>query len=360
MSTLQIVLLVVSGVFAVLSLVFMTLFIIDITTDKDEEEVVKNTYSTNDYSAFININEVKAESVDEMLANLDAQTKGETAKAEEKEEAPVITVKEIVENVQVEETKEEPAVEEVKVEEPTVEEVKVEEPAVEELVVEEKTEEPVVEEVVEEEPVVEETKAEEVKVEEKKEIKEEPIENFAAIDESAADEPNADEDEVELLSDLKELKSDKHEIKAGSVIDYKTRLDKIIETRNKIEKDLAKLQKSILKYERTKRRKNRNQKMLDRRAGELTNLNLVMYSVTDIKNVDEEKKVKQEELTAHIAELKASIQDDEEFIESNKEKNDHNVKMAKFLIQEKSRYNDEIAELQALIASTGEDTTVVV
>ena len=233
MSTLQIVLLVVSGVFAVLSLVFMTLFIIDITTDKDEEEVVKNTYSTNDYSAFININEVKAASVDEMLANLDAQTKGETAKAEEKEEAPVITVKEIVENVQVEETKEEPAVEEVKVEEPAVEEVKVEEPAVEELVVEEKTEEPVVEEVVEEEPVVEETKAEEVKVEEKKEIKEEPIENFAAIDESAADEPNADEDEVELLSDLKELKSDKHEIKAGSVIDYKTRLDKIIETRNK-------------------------------------------------------------------------------------------------------------------------------
>ena len=31
--------------------------------------------------------------------------------------------------------------------------------------------------------------------------------------------------------------------------------------------------------------------MLDRRASELTNLNLVMYSVTDIKNVDEEKKM---------------------------------------------------------------------
>ena len=28
--------------------------------------------------------------------------------------------------------------------------------------------------------------------------------------------------------------------------------------------------------------------MLDRRASELTNLNLVMYSVTDIKNVDED------------------------------------------------------------------------
>ena len=89
-------------------------------------------------------------------------------------------------------------------------------------------------------------------------------------------------------------------------------------------------------------------------AGELTNLNLVMYSVTDIKNVDEDKKTKQEELTAHIAELKASIQDAEEYIDSNKEKNDHNVKMAKFLLQEKTRYNEEIAELQNLI-SKGED-----
>ena len=80
----------------------------------------------------------------------------------------------------------------------------------------------------------------------------------------------------------------------------------------------------------------------------------------DANKVQMNKKIKQEELTAHIAELKASIQDADEFIESNKEKNDHNVKMAKFLIQEKSRYNDEIAELQALIASTSEDTTVVV
>ena len=72
-------------------------------------------------------------------------------------------------------------------------------------------------------------------------------------------------------------------------------------------------------------------------------------------NVDEDKKAKQEELTAHIAELKASIQDAEEYIESNKEKNDHNVKMAKFLLQEKTRYNEEIAELQNLINSDGED-----
>jgi len=107
-----------------------------------------------------------------------------------------------------------------------------------------------------------------------------------------------------------------------------------------------------LNYERTKRRKIRNQKMLDRRASELTNLNLVMYSVTDIKNVDEEKKIKQEELTSHIAELKASIQDADEFLDSNKEKNEHDIKMAKFLIQEKARFKEEIAELEALIAKT--------
>ena len=141
-------------------------------------------------------------------------------------------------------------------------------------------------------------------------------------------------------------------ISPANLLDYKARLEKVIENRDKINKDLIKVEKSILNYERTKRRKARNQKMLDRRASELTNLNLVMYSVTDIKNVDEDKKVKQEELTSHIAELKASIQDAEEFLDSNKEKNDHDVKMAKFLIQEKARYNEEIAELEKLIAKT--------
>ena len=140
--------------------------------------------------------------------------------------------------------------------------------------------------------------------------------------------------------------AEKEPVIAGNAIDYSARLEKIIENRDKIDRDLAKVQKSILKYERTKRRKNRNQKMLDRRASELTNLNLVMYSVTDIKNVDEDKKVKQEELTSHIAELKASIQDADEFLDSNKEKNDHNIKMAKFLMQEKGRYAEEIAELE--------------
>ena len=143
-------------------------------------------------------------------------------------------------------------------------------------------------------------------------------------------------------------------IENGSVFDYKTRLEQIVASRDKVEKDLAKVEKAVVKYDRTKRRMARNQKMLDRRAGELTNLNLVMYSVTDIKNVDEDKKQKQEELTAHIAELKASIQDAEEFLESNKEKNEQNIKMAKFLHKEYARMNDEVGQLEELIRKAEE------
>ena len=276
MTTLQIVLLSVAGAFAVASIVFMIMFIIEINREaKEESTEVKNIYSTENYVTIVN--EEKEVSVDDMLASLEEQTKDE----------------EVVEEQQIEEVVEEKIVEEQPVEEVVEEEIIEEEPI--EEVVEEKTEE--------------------------------------VVEESA-----------------------KEPVIASSVLDYKARLEKMIENRDKIDRDLAKIQKAILKYERTKRRKNRNQKMLDRRASELTNLNLVMYSVTDIKNVDEDKKIKQEELTAHIAELKASIQDAEEFIDSNKEKNDHNVKMAKFLTNEKARYNEEIAEIEALIAKAEEVT----
>ena len=319
LSTLQIVLLSISGALALASIVFMVMFIVEITVEhkeKDEEEV-QSVFSQQ--NIIVNVEEKKEANVDEMLAKLEEDTKDEA----------------IVEPEVVEEVKEEivePAQEEIAV---------VEEP---EVIVEEKKEEtPVVTNVIINNFVPKE---------------ETPVEELANVDDADDEEDDDAEDgEMELLSDLNELKHESHEITASNVIDYKTRLDKIIETRNKIDRDLSKIQKAILKYERTKRRKNRNQKMLDRRAGELTNLNLVMYSVTDIKNVDEDKKAKQEELTAHIAELKASIQDADEYIESNKEKNDHNVKMAKFLLQEKSRYNEEIAELQALIKATEDSAT---
>lgn len=327
MTTLQIVLLSLAGVCVLASIVFMIMFIVEISVESKEEETVETP------SVFINNNvvvneEKESSSVSDMLANLDKQSKEDVESTEEaKEETAEVVEEEKNETVENTETVEETPVEEAPVEE-AKEEVK-----------EESTEEVKTEEVKEE--TVEEKAAET------------PIEEVAETIEGG-DEDSSDDDN---LDDILEFKSEPHEdITAGSVIDYKARLEKIIANRDKIDRDLGKIQKSILKYERTKRRMNRNQKMLDRRAGELTNLNLVMYSVTDIKNVDEEKKAKQEELTAHIAELKASIQDADEFIESNKEKNDHNVKMAKFLLQEKSRYNEEIAELQELIRRS-EDTT---
>ena len=297
MTALQIVLLSFIGICTLLSIVFMIMFIVEISVEPKEDEV-KNIYVTQNITT-------SEENVDDMLASLDEKAKDEDAEnsAEEK----------------VEEQPEE----------------------VSETVEEEKEE--VVETVQEEKEEVKEEPKEEV-VETVQEVQETEVQN-----EEVAEEEKSEETE-EVSDEELEYKGEPHEaIVPGTVIDYKARLEKIIASRDKIERDLTKIQKSILKYERTKRRMNRNQKMLDRRAGELTNLNLVMYSVTYIKNVDEDKKAKQEELTAHIAELKASIQDAEEFIESNKEKNDHNVKMAKFLLNEKNRYNEEIAELEDLI-----------
>ena len=296
MTTLQIVLLSIISAIALTSVVFMVLFIVEISvSSKEEQEVeVKSIFSSENYVK----QTTKEESVDSMLAKLDEQAQDgskEEKKEEPKEEVQEEVQEEVVETVEeTVETKEDVQVasrgDEFEVEEAPVEEVKNETQTVEVDAV-----------AVEGEPIT-----------------------------------------------------------AANLLDYKARLASVIESRDKLNKDLIKIEKSILNYERTKRRKARNQKMLDRRASELTNLNLVMYSVTDIKNVDEEKKVKQEELTTHIAELKASIQDAEEFLDSNKEKNEHDIKMAKFLIQEKARFKEEIAELEALIAKTeGTDAAAV-
>ena len=331
MTTLQIILTVAVGVLSIASIVFMLMFIIEMKSEETyEQPEVRSIFSSETYA------ETNSSEVNSMLANLDKEAEevveapaapaqinqvinivvGDVSKEEEEKPEEIVVEEVVVEEAQ-EEVKEEPAlIEEFK--EETVEEVKEEE--VQETV--EEAQEEAQEEV-----------AEEAKEEAKEEVKEEVVE--------------------EVAEETKEESSEETtEISAETLLDYKTRLDKIVKNRDKIEKDLLKLQKAILNYERTKRRKARNQKMLDRRASELTNLNLIMYSVTDIKNVDEDKKVKQEELTAHIAELKASIQDADEFLDSNKEKNDHNIKMAKFLMQEKGRYAEEIAELEKLIAKT--------
>ncbi len=326
MSTLQIVLLSIAGIFSIVSIVFMLMFIFEISVSSEEdmeETEVKSIFSSDEY-----VKQAQSEDVNSMLAKLDEQAEETKAEVfeEVKEETPVETVEEVKEEKPV-------VIEEVKEEKPVViEEVKEEAPV--EAVEESKEEAPV--------EVVEESK-EEAPVETAEEVKEE------TQVETAEETPVEVTEEIVNTVDISKP-LDTEMISVDNLPDYKARLETIVENRDKINKDLIKVEKSILNYERTKRRKIRNQKMLDRRASELTNLNLVMYSVTDIKNVDEEKKVKQEELTSHIAELKASIQDADEFLDSNKEKNEHDVKMAKFLIQEKARYSEEIVELEKLIA----------
>lgn len=203
----------------------------------------------------------------------------------------------------------------------------------------------------EEEKVEEEKKepAEEVKVEEQ--IEEAPA--AEVIQEPVVSEEKVEEEKVEEEKPATTIiiNNTISAEKPGPEFDYRIRLEKIKESQARIDRDLDKTTRAILKYERTIRRKERNQKMLDRRALELTNLNLLMYSVTDIKNVDAEKKARQEELTAHIAELKASIQDADNYLEANKEKHESNLKLRDYLSHEKARYADEVKELEALIAS---------
>lgn len=186
----------------------------------------------------------------------------------------------------------------------------------------------------------------------------EPVEETAKIEEPAEEsvEETEEDEENEVVEEVEEKPEHTtiiiNNINNGGDFDYKTRLEKIKESQDKIEKDLVKTKKAINKYERTQRRRVRNQKLLDRKAAELTNLNLVMYSVTDIKNIDVEKKAKQEELVAHIAELKASIQDAEEYLAKNESKYQNNVKLLSYLEKEKVRYEDEVKEIEEMIKKT--------
>ncbi len=138
----------------------------------------------------------------------------------------------------------------------------------------------------------------------------------------------------------------------GPEFDYYQRLDTINTSLIKLEKDLAKSSREVRKYEKTEKRKTRNEKLLDRKATELTNLNLVLYNVNDIKDIDPEKKERQESLVEHIAELKNSIAEADEYLEKNKEKYENAKKITTFLEGEKTRYEAEITELNALIAES--------
>lgn len=301
MTTFQIIAICILGAGVLTSLSFTLAFVVE----SCRKEKVRFTPTVEKYNKDEEVSEID---LDAMLAKLEEASK-------KKEEPQKAIIEEPQEKV-FEEKQEIP--QEIILEESIAEETVSEEPVVEEIIEEVVTEEPVVdvvEQFLKEEPVVEKIKTQS---EQKESV---PVINNIIIE------------------------------KKGPEFDYRIRLEKIKDSQAKIDRDLEKTTRAILKYERTIRRKERNQKMLDRRALELTNLNLLMYSVTDIKNVDAEKKTRQEELTAHIAELKASIQDAENYLEANKEKHENNIKLSEYLTHEKTRYADEVKELEALIAS---------
>lgn len=312
---------------------FAIAFIVEATRGYKTVKTVKKVKETK---VVIDEEPVKEDdNIRKMLAQLEAETQEEEVKP-----APSVSVVNLAELEDVIE-QEEPVLVDVvepEKEQPVVIEIPVEtqpEPQPVAAVVEEPT--------VEEESVVIEETTEETEVED---------------DDIEIEEENYDEeDETPKTIVIEKVTTET----IGTDFDYSVRLAKIIESKNKMERDLQKTKRAITKYERTQRRRTRNQKMLDRRAVELTNLNLMMYSVTDIKNVDADKKAKQEELTTHIAELKASIQDADLFLAKNKERYEHDKKMYAFYTKEEARYNDEIKELEILIKNannvTGSTTT---
>lgn len=197
-----------------------------------------------------------------------------------------------------------------------------------------------------EEPV-EETQEEVVEEQTEEQQPEQKVEEI--VEEPVKEEVPAEP--VPIAEEEKEEAKEEVVVNEGPVFDYNIRMEKIKESLAKVEKGLDKNKKFITKYERTQRRITRNKKLLNRKAGDLANLNLVMYKVNDIKDVDPEKKQKQEELVALITELKTSIADAEAYLAKNKDKYNQAVKMRDFLSAEQVRYNEEIKELEALIAA---------
>ena len=138
-------------------------------------------------------------------------------------------------------------------------------------------------------------------------------------------------------------------------LNYEERLAKAKEAFAKLEKDYNKNTKALNRYKRTERKKAKNEKLLNKKAAELASLNLSVYNVKDLKDVDPDKKAKQEELTTHVAELKAAIVEADEYLTANREKHNQQVKMNTYLEKEYARYQEEIKSLEDFLAKKDSD-----
>lgn len=202
--------------------------------------------------------------------------------------------------------------------------------------------------VIQEKAVEEESKKDDVDFEALfKQLEEEAkLDKEASEKEAFVEEKSEQKEEVKPVQPTEEVKP----IAVGPEFDYNVRIQTINESLVKLEKDLAKSSREVNKYEKTLARKERNEKLLDRKSAELANLNLVLYSVNNIEDIDPAKKKKQEDLMEHISELKSGIATADEYLTANQEKYQNSKKIKDFLSGEKTRYNEEIAELEQLIA----------
>lgn len=226
-----------------------------------------------------------------------------------------------------------------KLEEKTANEEKKVEPAVQ----------PIISKAVKEEKAVEdEAQADDVDIDALFKQLEEEAMLARAEEEANVEEVKVEEEPVQAAVEA-EVVQEVEPIVVGPNFDYNVRIQTICDSLAKLEKDLSKASREVNKYDKMSARKERNEKLLDRKSAELANLNLVLYNVNNIGDVDPEKKKKQEDLVEHIAELKSSIMSADEYLKSNAEKYENSKKIKEFLTGEKERYNAEIAELEHLI-----------
>lgn len=177
---------------------------------------------------------------------------------------------------------------------------------------------------------------------------------FKQLEEEAKNSTTEEKKEEKIEEVPAKVEEKIEEVAAPVVIapdfDYNVRVETIKQNQVKLEKDLAKATREVNKYEKTIKRKEKNEKLLDRKSAELANLNLVLYNVNNIDDIDPEKKKKQEDLIEHITELKSGIQTAKEYLTANREKFANSKKIQEFLTGEKTRYEEELKELEILIA----------
>lgn len=198
--------------------------------------------------------------------------------------------------------------------------------------------------------------AEEEKAEEKEETEEVAEQPVPEVAEPVA-EPVVEQKEEIKEEPKAESKTQIIFVEPESDLDYEARLAKAKEAFEKLEKDYQKNTKALNKYKRTEKKKAKNERLLNKKAAELASLNLSVYNVKELADVDPDKKAKQEELTTHVAELKAAIMEAEEYLEKNREKHNQELKLNTYLEKEHARYEEEIKSLEEFLAKKDSNGT---